>query len=129
MKKLIKKIGDVFARILDSVRQIDTYIRAMREPHGEDEEMVSGIKMTKPNEVPNIAIGSGKFEDGSTCVVINYIEGGTSRKCGERIGDDKCKLVPIYVMQFFQGGSIDSLITHALWAKEHLDYKQEEAND
>lgn len=127
MKKLIEKICEYFARLLDEVGQIDACIRAMREPHGEDEEAVSGIKMTKPNEVPNIAIGSGKFEDGSTCVVINYIEGGTSRKCGERIGDDECKLVPIYVMQFFQEGSIDSLITHAQWAKEHLDYKREES--
>ena len=127
MKKLIGKICKYFEKVMEEVRQFDECLNAMRKSRGEDEEAVDGIQMTKPNEVPHIAIGSGKFEDGSTFVAINYIDGGTNLNVGERCGEIKNQLIPIYVMQFFQSGSVDSLIVHANWAKENLTYKAEDS--
>lgn len=129
MKKLIEKIRRAFASAVVSARTVDDYLDSLRTNNQENAETVECINFTKPNEKSHLTVGSGTTPDGSVFISVSYIPDGVEEQVGTQreIRDEQKE--PIIALRFYQGGSIDSFIEQLNWAKEHLNYKQEQAND
>ena len=114
MEKLIEKCCAVFESFLEKISK------------RKNNETVECINFTKPNEKSYLTVGSGTLLDGSVFISVNYVPDGVEELVGTQreIRDERKE--PIIAFRFYQAGSIDSFIEQLNWAKEHLDYKQED---
>ena len=75
------------------------------------------FECSRPDEQPNVRIGSGKFDTGGAAIFFASIE-QKDRKLGDHVPEDESKFV--LAIRFYTPESIDVLIRAAAEAKAKL---------
>ena len=82
------------------------------------------FECTRPDEQPNVRIGSGKFDTGGAAILFASIE-QKDREIGEHVPD--CESRDVLAIRFYTPESIDVLIRAAEKAKAKLLSEEKEA--